>query len=101
MNARALIRTARRCRGPRATYDQFSRARNIALVEVMLSTGIRVGELLGLTVKDVDLTDRVLYIMGKGRRPRQALLTDRGAHSALRRYVALRRQRTASTDNYF
>jgi site-specific recombinase XerD len=37
---------------------------------LLLDTGIRVSELGGLTLDDVDLERELAYVMGKGSRPR-------------------------------
>lgn len=45
--------------------------RNKAIMEVLYSTGIRLDELLGLSVHDPDFKDKVLYVRrGKGRKQR-------------------------------
>lgn len=45
--------------------------RNRAIMEVLYSTGIRLNELLTLTVHDLDIKDKVLFIRkGKGRKQR-------------------------------
>ena len=40
--------------------------RDVAIIQVFLQTGIRVSELCGLHVSDVDLTSRRLQVTGKG-----------------------------------
>src|SRR3954467_6346306 len=44
--------------------------RDVAILEVLYATGIRVGELCGLDVADVDHERRVLRVLGKGRKER-------------------------------
>lgn len=44
--------------------------RDRALIEMLYSTGIRVGELCGLDVDDVDRQRRVIRVLGKGRKER-------------------------------
>jgi integrase/recombinase XerC len=48
--------------------------RDRAILETIYSAGLRVSELVGLNVEDVNLTDGVLIIRGKGMKERLALL---------------------------
>jgi integrase/recombinase XerC len=53
--------------GPRAS---LVRARDRALVELLYGTGIRVGELVALDVRDVDLRRGEIRVLGKGSKER-------------------------------
>lgn len=44
--------------------------RDIAMIEMLYATGIRVGELCGLDLDDVDRERRVVRVLGKGRKQR-------------------------------
>ncbi len=43
---------------------------------LMVSTGLRVGELVAFRTTDIDTTNRTIQVMGKGRRERIVYLTD-------------------------
>jgi len=62
-------------------------ARDQAILEVLYSAGVRVAELVGLNVEDVDLEAGAATVMGKGRKERVVLLGEQ-AVSALRTHLA-------------
>jgi integrase/recombinase XerC len=63
--------------------------RDRAWLETLYSAGLRVSELTGLNVEDVDLTEGLAKVRGKGRKERLALLGP-PALEALRRWLAAR-----------
>jgi site-specific recombinase XerD len=73
----------------------FEDRRDLAIVSVFLDTGVRLGELAGLTVDDVDLRTRTLNVLGKGRRYRTVGVNVK-ASLALDRYMRVRRTRPDS-----
>ena len=63
-------RAARRRRGWQPTTTSPTAVRDVAVLEVLYASGIRVGELCGLDVNDVDRARRVLRVLGKGAKER-------------------------------
>jgi len=61
-------------------------ARDAAILELLYASGMRVGELVALDVRDVDMTQGLVRIMGKGSRERIVPL-HRFAVARLRHYV--------------
>ena len=53
--------------------------RDDAILELLYGSGIRVAELCGLDVDDIDLAGRVVTVTGKGSKQRQVLIHDRCA----------------------
>ncbi|MBP7779011.1 MAG: site-specific tyrosine recombinase XerD [Acidobacteria bacterium] len=66
--------------GPRGVRDR-------ALLELLYATGLRVSELLGLTLAQVDLEGGVVTTMGKGRKERVVPIGDEAVRW-IRRYLA-------------
>ncbi|MDK1031828.1 MAG: tyrosine recombinase XerC, partial [Planctomycetia bacterium] len=64
--------------------------RDRAIMEALYSTGMRVSELCGLNIEDVDLIGELVQVRGKGRRER---LVPVGSHAlkAMQRYLAKRK----------
>lgn len=63
--------------------------RDLALLEVLYGSGLRVSEALGLDYGDVDLDQRLVRVLGKGRKERVVPLTGPAAER-LRRYLEQR-----------
>ena len=80
-----------------AARDERPRlARDLAIMEVLYGCGIRAGELVGLNLEDLDLSEGWLRVRGKGRKERQVPLPSKAA-AALERYLAERQ--SASAEN--
>jgi site-specific recombinase XerD len=75
--------------------DEALAGRDGAMLELLYATGMRISELVGLTVDRVDLAHRRLRVMGKGNKERQ-LLFGTPAANALRGYLANGRPALAS-----
>lgn len=64
-------------------------ARDLAILEMLYSTGLRVSELVSLNRAQVDLSRREFMVRGKGRKPRIVFLSGR-AVDAIQAYLNLR-----------
>lgn len=78
--------------------DERLALRDRALLELLYATGLRVGELVSLDWRDLDLSGRVLRVTGKGGKERMVPF-GRTATQALRDYLAVWESlRAESTD---
>jgi integrase/recombinase XerC len=75
----------------RALDGGFLPLRNLAIVELFYSTGLRVSELQGLNLPDVDIVSERARVLGKGRKER-IVPVGRMAIAALRRYYPRREE---------
>ena len=72
--------------------DRFERphpSRDLAIFELLYGCGLRISELVGLSLDDFDFTERWIRVRGKGKKERQVPYTSKAAE-ALERYMALR-----------
>lgn len=79
-----LRKVLRSCEG-----QGFLARRDLAIVRLLLDTGMRRAELAGLKVEDIDLEDGTAVVLGKWRRPRVVPFGRRTA-KALDRYLRVR-----------
>jgi site-specific recombinase XerD len=80
----ALRQLLKACEG-----SAFLERRDTAIVRLFLDSGVRLAELAGLRISDLDLANGVAVVLGKGRRPRACPYGTRTA-AALDRYLRLR-----------
>lgn len=75
----ALIAAARRAKPePKKLRLELARLRNIAMLEALRSTGMRVGELVGLKRDDLDYRQHSARVTGKGEKQRIVYFDDAG-----------------------
>ena len=67
-------------------------SRDRAMLETLYSTGIRVSELVGLDMSDVDLISGVIKVLGKGSKERVVPIGDE-ALGAIRKYNSRKNKR--------
>jgi len=85
----------------KSVYASHIAHRNIAIVELLFATGMRVSELCSLNLGDVNLDDGNIRIMGKGAKERMLQVGNEEVLSALRTYIGIRHSVTQDTDALF
>lgn len=75
--------------------------RDLAIVRTLCATGIRVGELVGLSCGDILENGTMLRVIGKGRRERIAFLTMAEDQRCLHEYLSVRCCLTPNSDALF
>lgn len=68
---------------------KFEGTRDLAVIEFLAATGVRAGELIGISLADVDLDERIAWVTGKGSRRRIVGLGPE-LNAALDRYLRMR-----------
>lgn len=51
--------------------DECSSVRDLSLIELLISTGMRVGEIVNLNIDDLNFEDRSCIVLGKGNKQRE------------------------------
>ena len=70
--------------------DQCRHSRDLAMIDLLISTGIRVGELVNLNRSDINFSERECIVLGKGDKERRVYF-DARAKIHLQHYLAARR----------
>lgn len=83
-----------------AQRTDFSALTMLVVLEILLGTGMRVGELTGIRLEDIDLTERVITILGKGSRQRRVFIPDDETATLVAVYLGVTDGRRKSHD-YF
>lgn len=68
-------------------YQKQKAERNLLIISLLLSTGIRISELCHIHLKDINFSNRTLHIIGKGKKERILFLGDQTTFSLLKTYI--------------
>lgn len=91
----------KQCKNAKTSYQRRNALRDIAVAELLFSTGIRISELCCLKVNDVNLYDGIILIYGKGSKERRIQIGNESVINILTEYnnqFSLLRQ---SCSNFF
>lgn len=79
--------------------DTWLGSRDKAIMETLYSTGLRVSELVGLNMDDVDFLGEIVHVRGKGKKERISPIGT-SALQAIQHYMEFRNRRAQSNDNF-
>lgn len=85
----------------KTTYKKFETIRNISLLEILISTGIRIQEASLLTLNDISLQEKTIIIHGKGRKERQLFILNKYVLSSLKNWLTIRKTSSPKCNNIF
>ncbi len=73
----------------------------LVVLELLFSTGIRVGELVDLTMREINMKESSIFIAGTGVRERKVYIPDEEIKLLLKSYIKRRNLRKPDTDSLF
>jgi integrase/recombinase XerD len=85
----------------RGLIGQYRPLRNLALVDLLFATGMRVGEVSGLNLEDFAASESVFRVNGKGGRDRLAFLVDEQSRHIQQEHLELRSSIASSSQALF
>ncbi|BBA92758.1 MULTISPECIES: tyrosine-type recombinase/integrase [Streptococcus] len=78
---------SKRCLTTKTPYQRQKAERNLLIISLLLSTGIRISELCHIQISSINLSNRTLHIMGKGKKERIIFLGDNTTFILLKSYI--------------
>ncbi len=87
-------------KAPLASYSYLESVRNVAVLELLFSTGGRVSEIAGLKRSDIDLKSGALLLKGKGSKERVVQVCNADALALIATYISLFEERITASGGY-
>lgn len=88
-------------RQAKSPYARFNLLKSIAYLELLFATGMRVGELCGLSMESIDFDQACVRIMGKGQKERIVYIASPDVLKILSNYIKVRNALSPATNALF
>ncbi len=85
----------------KSSSEIFRTSRNLALIDVLISTGIRIGEASAISLEDIIESEKILLIHGKGRKQRLIYISCTETWDNLNNWLNIRKTMNISTEKLF
>lgn len=82
-------------------FQKKKNARDIAIVELLFATGIRISELCNIKISDMDLNEGILRIRGKGAKERIIQIANYDVLNSLKKYYNLNHETIVKKEYFF
>ena len=79
-------------------YAKKTRLRNALILELLFATGMRISELCTLKIEQIDLTEYIIKIYGKGSKERLIQICNHNVQELLQKYIKERAQDISNND---
>ena len=90
IKTKKVVKTVISDEGIEKLRDHCTKSRDLAIIDLLYSTGMRVGELVNLNIDDIDLERRECVVYGKGDKERRVYF-DAKSKVHLKEYIASRK----------
>ena len=84
-----------------SSFEVWKSARNLALVDILISTGIRIAEVSAISIDDLIMSEHVILIHGKGRKQRLIYISCPQTWTNLMEWLKIRKKKTTKTNKIF
>jgi|AGTN01.3.fsa_nt_gi Site-specific recombinase XerD len=84
-----------------SSFSLFESIRNLSLIDILISTGIRIGEAAGIEIKDILFYDHAVLVHGKGRKQRILYISCQETWDNMKNWINVRKQHSCNCQNLF
>ena len=84
-----------------SSFETWKSARNLALVDILISTGIRIAEASAISMDDLIISEHVILIHGKGKKQRLIYISCPQTWNNLMGWLKIRKKRTTQSNKVF
>lgn len=99
--SRLLSYATNQCLNVKSNFELWKSTRNLALIDILISTGIRIAEAAAISLQDIIISEHTILIHGKGRKQRLIYISCPQTWSNLTQWLKIRITRTVNTDKVF
>lgn len=82
-------------------YGEWKAARDLALIDILISTGIRIAEASNISQNDIISAEHVILIHGKGRKQRMIYISCQQTWTNLLKWLKIRKTKPTQSDMVF
>lgn len=82
-------------------FEKWKTSRNLALIDILISTGIRIAEAANISINDIINSERIILIHGKGRKQRLIYISCPQTWNNIIVWLKIRNARPTNTDMLF
>lgn len=82
-------------------FEKWKTSRNLALIDILISTGIRIAEAANISINDIINSERIILIHGKGRKQRLIYISCPETWNNITSWIKIRKTRLTNTDMLF
>lgn len=82
-------------------FEKWKAIRNLALIDILISTGIRIGEAANIAIEDIITSEHTILIHGKGRKQRLIYISCSKTWQNLNLWMKERSKKPVLTDKLF
>lgn len=84
-----------------SSFDIWKSTRDLALIDILISTGVRIAEASAIALEDLIMSEHVILIHGKGRKQRLIYISCPQTWSNLSNWLKIRKTKPVHTNKVF